>query len=252
MRRIAAAGGVWDGIWRDDQVGERDRWTFLAELVFRELVRVRAPGVSAELGAGSGKLNARFFAPGQPVIHLDRSRESYAWLAAQRPGWTVAGDVRALPFRAGALGWCWHSGVLEHFPTDEQRLILAEMRRVIRPGGRGTVIVPFRSLLFRTGQAILRKVDRWPFGYEEPLTTLAPLLPPGTVLETESIFGFFELFSGLFKTLRWRRLYRFLDGALLGMWASPLGGAAAAVDRLAARFFGGYLLISSFQVAPRP
>jgi demethylmenaquinone methyltransferase/2-methoxy-6-polyprenyl-1,4-benzoquinol methylase len=46
------------------------------------------------------------------------------------------GDARHLPFDDGAFDAVVSSFVLPHFSRDERSTILAEMRRVMRPGGR--------------------------------------------------------------------------------------------------------------------
>ncbi len=57
------------------------------------------------------------------------------------PGVQVVGDAHRLPFRDGALDGVISTAVLEHVENPEA--ILAEMRRVVRPGGQVYVEVPF-------------------------------------------------------------------------------------------------------------
>jgi len=52
----------------------------------------------------------------------------------------VCGDVQRLPYEDGLFDAFVCSHVLEHVPDD--RLALRELRRVLRPGGWGIVMVP--------------------------------------------------------------------------------------------------------------
>ncbi|HNW94070.1 MAG TPA: class I SAM-dependent methyltransferase [bacterium] len=245
----APAGQLWDQVWQDPHTGEPERWNYLAELVYRALAdRLPAGGRLAEAGAGSGRLAAALVRGGGQAVYLDFSRASLRFLAARGDGLTVGADVRALPLRPGVLDGCFSSGVLEHFPEPEQRAILAEMARVVRPGGSVVLITPYRTQLFLLGQKLLRALNRWPFGYEEPLRTFRPLWPNHIISGAETPFGFFMLYLGLLKTLRLGFLYRPLDIVCLWLWQSPFGPSLGALDRALARLCGGYLLIGSARV----
>jgi SAM-dependent methyltransferase len=63
-------------------------------------------------------------------------------LELKRPQVTTVGDARAIPFRAGSfdLVLCVH--VLEHIGDD--RRVMREMHRVLKPGGVAVVSVPLR------------------------------------------------------------------------------------------------------------
>lgn len=240
---------LWDEVWRDPHTGEPERWNYLAELVLRALAdRLPAGGRFAETGAGSGRLAAALTQPGGQAVYLDFSRASLRFLRGRGHSLVIGADVRALPLRDGVLDGCFSSGVLEHFPASEQRPILAEMARVTRPGGSVAIVTPYRTLLFLLGQSLLRKLNRWPFGYEEPLRTFRPLWPARVIIGEEYPFGFFMLYLGFLKTLRLRPLYRPLDRFFLALWRSSLGTSCAALDRGLARLLGGYLIVGSARV----
>jgi len=59
----------------------------------------------------------------------------------QRFGGVIA-DVRGIPFRDGAFDAAYSMGTVEHFAETEQAL--AEIARVVRPGGRAVIGVPNR------------------------------------------------------------------------------------------------------------
>jgi SAM-dependent methyltransferase len=60
--------------------------------------------------------------------------------AAGGSGISMAGDARVLPFFDGAFDRIIAAEVLEHIPED--RAVLAELARVLRPGGTMAVTVP--------------------------------------------------------------------------------------------------------------
>jgi ubiquinone/menaquinone biosynthesis C-methylase UbiE len=59
------------------------------------------------------------------------------YIAGFRPA--VVGDAVALPFRDGSFDKVMLAGVLCCMPPSENAAVLREMRRVVRPGGRGFV-----------------------------------------------------------------------------------------------------------------
>jgi SAM-dependent methyltransferase len=125
--------------------GELARLEAQADLSFAEELRVlRELGVTAsapllELGAGSGAVTRRLRAalPGLPTVALDvdpallgHARDARAPL--------VVGDGAALPLRTGSVGAVLLRYVLQH--VADPAAVLAEVRRVLRPGGRVAVI----------------------------------------------------------------------------------------------------------------
>ena len=76
-------------------------------------------------------------------------------------------DVRAIPFRDNSFDAIYSMGTIEHFDETEQAV--AEMARVLRPGGRAIIGVPnrrdpFLRPLFVT---VLQAVGLYAYGYEK-------------------------------------------------------------------------------------
>ena len=99
-------------------------------------------------------------------ISLPTVRQAAAVLAAHRP-WVLLGDVRAIPLQADSVDLIYSMGTIEHFP--EYRAALAEIFRVLRPGGRAIVGVPNRwdPFLRPLLVAAWNLVGRYPYGMEK-------------------------------------------------------------------------------------
>ncbi|MFE1786048.1 methyltransferase domain-containing protein [Streptomyces sp. NPDC059506] len=113
-----------------------------------------APGDRVlDLGCGAGRHAFECYRRGANVVALDRNgeeiREVAKWFAAmaeagEAPAGATAtaieGDALALPFPDNSFDRVIISEVMEHIPDDTG--VLAEMFRVLRPGGLIAVTVP--------------------------------------------------------------------------------------------------------------
>ncbi len=94
-----------------------------------------AVGIGIDLGCGLGLQTAEIQRRGYRVIGVEPS----VGLLRHRPdrsGMVVAGDALRLPFPDQSLGFVYVIGVLHHLPgRDAQAHALAEVARVLRPGG---------------------------------------------------------------------------------------------------------------------
>jgi demethylmenaquinone methyltransferase/2-methoxy-6-polyprenyl-1,4-benzoquinol methylase len=151
----------------------------LVGAVRRAAARRIARGVVLDAGAGSGELAAACLAAGAAaVVCLDRSPEMFAvarakLAAPESEGRVrfVLGDVARLPFRDRAFDNAGSAFVFRNIP--DVGAALAEMRRVLRPGGRlaiADVLAPPGGLfgaLYRVYLNVMVPVWGWLFARDQ-------------------------------------------------------------------------------------
>ena len=106
-----------------------------------------------DLGCGFGRHAFEAYRRGAHVVAVDRSQEEVASVTAmframaaagEAPADLVAravrGDLLSLPVPDASFDVVMASEVLEHIPDDD--VAMAEIARVVRPGGRVAVTVP--------------------------------------------------------------------------------------------------------------
>ena len=101
----------------------------------------------------------------EPTVR--QARAAFAGQPNARPLQGVAGDVRDIPFKDDSLDAVYSMGTIEHFDATERAV--AEMARVLKPGGRAIIGVPNRHDPFL--RPALATVMQWPglyaYGYEK-------------------------------------------------------------------------------------
>jgi len=70
----------------------------------------------------------------------------------------VCSDIRALPFRDNSFDFVWNAGVLEHFHDGDVLGILAEMRRVAKPGATILAAVPNKLYFWYQAHLALKRL----------------------------------------------------------------------------------------------
>ncbi len=97
-----------------------------------------------EIGAGLGTDLAQFAKHGAHTTdldlssgHLDHARTNFALRSL--PGEFRHGDGEDIPFRDNSFDLVYSNGVIHHTPNTAQ--VVAEIRRVLKPGGRAIIMV---------------------------------------------------------------------------------------------------------------
>ena len=113
------------------QAGRNDA---LAESRRRFAARLSAGARVLDIGCGPAQDTAGLRKLGLRAAGFDRSR---GMLAQARPHQLplLLGDMRHLPVRDGALDGLWVCASFLHIPKHDAPAVLAELRRVLRPGG---------------------------------------------------------------------------------------------------------------------
>lgn len=100
-------------------------------------LRPVAGGRVLDLGCGKGRFARRLEDAGFDVVGLDLSA---AMLAAAEGLPRVRGSARRLPFGDGCFDGIVAIEIVEHLHPTSIRAVLAEMRRVLRPGGVAAIV----------------------------------------------------------------------------------------------------------------
>lgn len=106
-----------------------------------------------DIGAGQGRHSFEMFRRGADVIAFDQSESDMADVAEMFDAMMAEGQVPAdaktraevgdalrLPYADNSFDVVLMSEILEHIPSDEAAI--AEMARILKPGGIGAVTVP--------------------------------------------------------------------------------------------------------------
>jgi len=125
-----------------DAVASEYEATFLDELdgkpkdqaMLRDFIETTT-GLIADLGCGPGQVGRFVRSHGRTVVGVDISAEM-ARLASRRLDGVLVSDIRQLPFVGASLGGVVAFYSLIHLPREELDGALAEIHRVLRPGGR--------------------------------------------------------------------------------------------------------------------
>ena len=244
---------LWAAYWRA-QLAHTPPWDFMCETIWRALQATLdelgvEPERLLEAGCGTGRVSHRLTAEGREAHLIDITPEairlSRALLGPGAHGLFVRGSCFDLPYATGVFDVTWNEGVLEHFLPDDQRVFLAEMVRVLRPGGHVVTMNPYaRSWLYRLGKAALEALGRWPYGPEYPVRTLSGMADDAELLGERSV-GFFVIVSEFGSRLLFLRSARRLVHRLC-IWAYR-SRAVRWLDGLCSRLLGGYLLVSVFR-----
>jgi SAM-dependent methyltransferase len=137
---IATAYRHWDARWRTEQ--GRAGWLEPDPWVVETAARRRSSGArhALDLGCGPGRHAEAFARAGLTAIGLDRSEHAVTEArrraaAGDLPVAYQVGDFTRLPFAAASFDHVLAWNVVYHGDEEVLARVLAEVRRVLRPGG---------------------------------------------------------------------------------------------------------------------
>ncbi len=162
----------WDRFW--ERAGSaREVYSNEGRVAFRIAMSSPVEGMRVlEVGAGSGRDGIELASLGAEVVSLDYSMPSLGVIGAQiGPGERVTlccGDAFSLPFEEDTFDIVFHQGLLEHFRNPDD--LIAENRRVLKPGGILLVDVPQRFHYYTVIKHLLMAVGAWFAGWETEFT----------------------------------------------------------------------------------
>jgi len=156
---------------------ETDFWWFAGmRMVMGEILKKHlqnGPKRTLDVGCGTG-INllwmASFFRP-ESITGCDYSRAAIGWCAealrsardqdAIRAVQLSRGDARRLPFSEGSFDLVTSFDVLNHFPEGEAVHAMAEISRVLRPGGLAIIREPAYQWLLSNHDTIFGTCRRY-------------------------------------------------------------------------------------------
>lgn len=185
---------------------EATHWWFVERRrLFATLIRktaIPSDATVVDIGTGTGAnlrlLRQMGFAQ---VVGIDPSADAAHWCAEKGLGDVHTGDIRALPLADASVDLLLATDVIEH--VDEDKQAVAEIWRVLRPGGTALITVPaFPSLwgLQDVKSHHYRRYRMTPF--------LQLLERSGLVVEKKFYFNYL-LFAPIFaarQVIRWLRV----------------------------------------------
>jgi ubiquinone/menaquinone biosynthesis C-methylase UbiE len=125
------------------------------EPVLRALLRAEPPGLALDVAAGTGRLTALLRDLGHDVVALDRSAAMLA--SAEEAVAKIRADLRGLPIRDRSVELVVCGLALTH--VRDLGPAIAELARVVRPGG-AVVLTDVHPVSVATGgQAMFRRED---------------------------------------------------------------------------------------------
>lgn len=138
---------------------EDNHWWFRERRhIIAEAIANLAPSTALDIGAGAGGNTRVLQAAGWKATALEFS-DAGVELARERGLDVVQGDARDIPFPDDSFGLAVAYDVLEHIKEDDQ--VVAEIARVVRPGGRVLIAVPADPRLWSPHDEAIGHVRRY-------------------------------------------------------------------------------------------
>ncbi len=137
----------WEGVWEEQDLETMFRGSDHPEVLTSTQAYLPAGATVLEGGCGTGRYVYALREAGYRAVGVDFVARTLRRVHQAVPELElIVGDVFHLPLDEQTVDGCWSLGVIEHF-WDGYEPILAEMRRVLRPGGVLFLAYPYCSPL---------------------------------------------------------------------------------------------------------
>jgi len=133
--------------FREMEALEEDHWWFRGKRLLLQALLARTGEADRvlDVGCGTGGVLLALAGRASMVAGVDTALMALEFCRGKGLRNVVQGSATALPFAARSFDVCVMMDVLEHL--DDESILLAEVRRVLRPGGAALISVPaFRAL----------------------------------------------------------------------------------------------------------
>jgi 2-polyprenyl-3-methyl-5-hydroxy-6-metoxy-1,4-benzoquinol methylase len=244
----------WTQYWRTQR--EIPEWDFMSQIVYESLKHhIPDPKLLSvcEVGCGTGRISLRLAREGASVSAIDVVPEAVTmtknlFASNQQQIRVKEGSIFSIPFGDEVFDVTWNAGVLEHFSMDERRLALTEMARITKPEGQVITLNPnCHSVTYRVGKFFAELFGRWPYGHEDPVKSLRPVMSDSLEFDREYTTGVFIVLLEVFRIgAPGEPITFWLRKTFVQLYRSRLGGVLRRVDTLLSALTGGYLLVSVF------
>ncbi|MFT4709656.1 MAG: SAM-dependent methyltransferase [Planctomycetota bacterium] len=157
-----------------------------------------APERILDWGCGPGRVTAHLKAlfPNAEIVGTDLDHEAVGWAAENHPGIEfVEGEPEPpLPFDSGSFDLITGGSVFTHLTAKMQQAWMAELRRLLAPGGRAlvTTLGSFAANMRSTNESLCERLDAVGFDDQTPDATLDGVAPVG-------------YYRGTWQTIGWTR-----------------------------------------------
>lgn len=156
----------WDKIWKECKF--ISDYNIRLHAFFENYISKTMSSFVLEAGCGSGETLKIFDSYNQHCFGLDISDVALEKTKKNSAINITKGDILHLPFQNETFDLVYNSGVIEHFPYPKNIMVIKEMKRVVKVGGKIIIIIPNKLCLwYIIGKYFLQSINKWPFGYEE-------------------------------------------------------------------------------------
>jgi SAM-dependent methyltransferase len=149
-RRIPDLQNFWEEHWGHRPIADvlaDARSGRLGELEYSLLTFLPPGGVILEAGCGTGRIVQALTSRGFDVVGVDYAADTVSQVVQSAPELRVeVGDLTDLRWGDSSISAYVSIGVMEHVFDGPDRLIL-EALRVLEPGGRALISVPYKNRL---------------------------------------------------------------------------------------------------------